>query len=62
MLAIYYFMRSNSGNGDTHSGRGHDLIGLFLVQVFYGLGENCRVSIGQVRQCFIASIIQLLCS
>lgn len=49
-------------NGDTYSSRGHNLIGLFLVQVFYSLGENLGVRIGQVRQCFIAGIIQLLCS
>lgn len=50
------------GNGDTHPRRGHYLNSLFPVQVFNSLGEGGRVSVGQVRQRFIAGLIQLLCS
>lgn len=42
---------------DTHFSRGHYLIGLFLVKVFYSLGENSRVGVGQVTHRFIAGII-----
>lgn len=47
-------------NNDTHFGGGHDLISLLLVKVFYGLGEDSWVSVGQVGQRFVASVIQLL--
>lgn len=45
---------------NTHLSGGHDLIRLFLVQVFYRLGQNRRVGVGQVSQRFVAGVVKLL--
>lgn len=53
-------MKKTTGKHEAHFSRGHYLVGLFPVEVFYGAGKNSRVSVRQVGQCLIASVIQLL--
>lgn len=48
--------------GQSHLGRGHDLIGLFPVQVLDGCAESGWVGVRQVSQRLVASSVQLLCS
>lgn len=50
----------NEHKHDTHFRRGHDLVRLLLVQVFYRLSKNSRVGVRQVSQRLIAGAVQLL--
>lgn len=49
-----------TGKREAHFSRGHYLVGLFLIQVFYGVGKNSRVGVRQVGQRLVASVTQLL--
>lgn len=53
-------LKKKTGEQEAHFSRGHYQVGLFPVQLFYGVGENSRVSVCQVGQCLIASVVQLL--
>lgn len=48
--------------GQSHLGWGHDLIGLFPVQVLDGCAESGWVGVRHVSQCLVAGSVQLLCS